>query len=154
MISIGKKAPSFSLPDRDGQRHSLSKFKEDFLVVYFYPKDNTSGCTIEAREFQKQLKKFSALGAGVVGISGGDEKSKTKFCENHGLKFPLLSDPDFKVARKYHSYGQMTFMGRKFKSVLRNTFVLDKKRRIVQVFEKVSAPGHAKEVLNFLKTCQ
>lgn len=143
-------APSFSLKDRNGKVYSLSKFSDDFLVVYFYPKDDTPGCTLEAVGFNDALAKFKKLGARVIGISGGDEKSKQKFCQKHDLQILLLSDPDFAVAKAYGAYGEKSFMGRKFKGIRRNTYLLDKKRRIIHTFENVKAKLHPEEVLEFL----
>ena len=145
------KAKQFKLKDKDGKTWSLKDFDEDFLVLYFYPKDNTPGCTIEARDFQKSLGQFKRLSAKVIGISGGDEKTKTKFCDKHRLKFLLLSDTDFSVSKKYGVYGKKKFMGREYMGISRQTFVIDKKRNIIKVFEKVKPLGHAKEVLEFLK---
>lgn len=145
------KAPQFSLKDKDGIVHRLDAFKDDIVVVYFYPRDNTPGCTIEASQFTAALSKFKKLGAAVVGISGGDEKSKTKFCEKHDLKVLLLSDPDFAVAKAYGAYGKKKFMGREFMGIFRNTYIIDQKREIVKVFEKVKAATHVQEVLDYLE---
>lgn len=151
MVSEGKKAPDFSLKDKDGNMVSLKGITTDYVVVYFYPKDNTPGCTLEAIDFTARKKKFLDAGATVVGISGGDEKSKTKFCEKNKLSIILLSDPDFAVAEAYGAYGQKKFMGRTFLGVKRSTYVLDKQRKVIKVFENVSAKDHAAEVLEFIK---
>jgi thioredoxin-dependent peroxiredoxin len=150
-LKEGGKAPSFSLQDKDGEVRKLGEGNFDYTVVYFYPKDNTPGCTIEAQEFSKQIKKFEKAGAAVIGISGGDEKSKIKFCTKHKLKVTLLSDPDFKVASKYGAYGPKTFMGKKFKGINRMTFVLNRHKKVLKIYDKVKAAGHAEEVLNFIK---
>ena len=147
----GKKAPAFTLKDKEGISHALSKMDAPYLVVYFYPKDSTPGCTVEAKEFSKDLAKFKKLGAEIVGISGGDEETKAKFCSKHGLKVLLLSDPDFKVCEKYGVYGMKSFMGRKFKGIFRKTFVLNEKRRVIKQFDKVKPAEHSKEVLSFLQ---
>lgn len=151
-IKQGAKAPPFELLDKDGVSYSLDSFKEKYLVVYFYPKDDTSGCTLEAKGFTALLKKFSKLKTAIVGISGGDEKTKAKFCKKYDLDVLLVSDPDFKVAKAYDSYGQKTFMGRKYTGVLRKTFVLDAKHKVVKIFDSVKADGHAEEVLEYIKT--
>jgi peroxiredoxin Q/BCP len=146
------KAPTFALKDKEGVTHKLSSFKSEFVVIYFYPKDNTPGCTLEAQDFSRLLPQFKKAKTEVVGISGGDEKSKTKFCEKHKLNVLLLSDPDFSVSKAYNAYGQKKFMGRSFQGIFRSTFVLNKKREIIKVFEQVKAAGHAEEVLKFIKS--
>lgn len=145
------KAYNFSLKDKNGTLHTLNDIKSDYIVLYFYPKDSTPGCTIEANEFNKHLKEFKKLNAFIIGISGGDEASKTKFTKKYDINLLLLSDPDFKTAKKYDSYGEKTFMGRKFNGIFRNTYILDKNKFILKSFLKVKAEGHAQEVLNFLK---
>lgn len=145
-ISVGKKAPSIALPDKDGNVFKLDDLKSDYSVVYFYPKDNTPGCTIEAKEFSKNLKKFSKLGASVVGISGGDEKSKTKFCKAQKLTVKLLSDSDFSVSKKFGVYGEKSFMGRKYMGIHRITFLLDKNKKVLKVYDDVTPEGHSEEV--------
>lgn len=150
IIAVGKKAPAFNLADKDGLKVRLSAIEEDYVVLFFYPKDNTPGCTIEANEFSAHIKKFAALNAKVIGISGGDEKSKTKFCEKHSLKTLLLSDSDFSVAKKYGVYGPKQFMGKKYHGISRVTFVLDSKRKVIKVYDTVKPAKHASEVLEFL----
>lgn len=148
----GKKAPDFNLKDFEASSHPLASFKSPYLVLFFYPKDNTPGCTVESISFSKDLEKFKKLGADVIGISGGDEKTKTKFIQKHKLKVKLLSDPEFKTSKKYRSYGKKSFMGRTYDGIYRNTFVLDKNRKIIKVFESVKPPIHSKEVLEYLKS--
>jgi len=149
-IKEGAKAPQFKLQDKDGESIGLGAGKADYTVVYFYPKDNTPGCTIEAQEFSKSLKLFQARKAAVVGISGGDERSKEKFCEKYSLSVPLVSDSDFKVSRAYGVYGDKKFMGRVFKGIHRKTFIVDKRGVVVKVFDSVKPEGHAQEVLEAL----
>ena len=151
-ISEGKKAPAFNLSDKDGEKHRLSAIESEYVVLFFYPKDNTPGCTIEASSFSKDMKKFAALNTEVIGISGGDEKSKTKFCEKNKLTNLLLSDTDYAVAKKFGVYGQKSFMGKKFLGIQRCTFVLDEKKKIIKVFDKVKPKEHAKEVLSFIRS--
>ncbi len=151
-LAEGKKAPAFKLSDKDGTSHKLSDIKSNFVVLFFYPKDSTPGCTIEARGFSKELKKFEKLGAQIVGISGGDEKSKAKFCEKQKLTTLMLSDTDFKVSEKYGVFGPKTFMGKKFNGITRTTFVLDKNKKIIKLYDKVTPASHPKEVLDFLKS--
>lgn len=148
----GMKAPDFELKDKDDKVIRLYDIKSDYIVVYFYPKDNTPGCTIEANDFTYYLDEFRKLSSVVIGISGGDSESKEKFCKKHNLKVLLLSDPDFKVSKSYGAYGEKSFMGRKYNGIFRNTYVLDKNKKIIKIYENVSAKNHAKEVLDFLKS--
>jgi peroxiredoxin Q/BCP len=147
----GTAAPDFSLKDRYGKPHILSKAKSNYTVVYFYPKDSTPGCTLEATMFNKDLDRFRELGAEIIGISGGDEASKTKFCEKHGLSLTLLSDTDFSVSRSYGVYGEKSFMGHAYLGISRTTFVLDRDQKIIKVFENVNPVMHAKDVMDFIK---
>jgi peroxiredoxin Q/BCP len=116
-------------------------------VLYFYPKDDTPGCTLEAKEFSQFLEKFKSRNVRVVGVSGGDEKTKAKFCAKYSLKVPLLSDTDFKVATSYGAYGLKKFMGRTFQGIFRKTFLVDKAGKIARIFDTVKPEGHAEEVL-------
>ena len=151
MPNVNEKAPDFELRDKDGKFHSLNKIDSRFLVLYFYPKDSTPGCTIEAQQFNKDLSNFKKLNAIIIGISGGDEKSKTKFCEKHNLKLLLLSDSDFKVSKEYGVYGEKSFMGRKFFGISRTTFILDKDHKIINIYNKVNPLAHSEEFLIFIK---
>lgn len=151
VLKVGRKAPKFSLRDKDGERRGLDSFRTEKVVLYFYPKDDTPGCTLEAVEFSKSLAKFKQLGYSVVGISGGDDRSKAKFCLKHSLSVPLLSDPDFSVSESYGVYGEKMFMGRKYKGIYRTTFVVNVKSGLVEhVFEEVNPKGHSEEVLKTL----
>ncbi|MEK6871870.1 MAG: peroxiredoxin [Nanoarchaeota archaeon] len=143
-------APYFSLPDKDNKLHSLSKIKSKYSVLYFYPKDNTPGCTLEAVDFTKLRQDFKNLGAEIIGISGGDAKTKTKFCQKNNLYILLLSDADFTICKKYGCFGEKSFLGKKYFGIQRTSFVIHNKK-IIKVYENVSAVGHAKEVLAFLK---
>lgn len=145
------KAKNFTLKDKDGKEHALNDIKADYIILYFYPKDNTPGCTVEAIEFSKYLKEFEKLGAKIIGISGGDERSKKKFCEKHNLKVLLLSDPDFSVAKAYGAFGKKKFMGREYEGIYRYTFLLDKDKNIIKEYKKVKPAEHAKEVLRDIK---
>jgi thioredoxin-dependent peroxiredoxin len=150
LLKEGKKAPLFTLPDKDGEARKLKDLIGEFTVLFFYPKDNTPGCTIEAKNFSKDLKKFDSLGISVIGISGGDEKSKTLFCKKNRLKTILLSDTDFAVAKKYGVYGEKKFMGRTYLGIHRITFILNKQLKLVKVFDQVAPETHAKEILEFI----
>ena len=151
LISEGTKAPDFSLKDRDGKTYTLKDFDTDYLVVYFYPKDNTPGCTIEANMFTRYFESFKKVNTRIIGISGGDEESKTKFCEKYGIKILLLSDTNFSVSESYGVYGEKSFMGKSYKGISRVTFVLGKDRKVIRVFENVKPVTHAQEVLSLIK---
>ena len=143
----GQKAPNFKLNDKDGRAHTLGAPGVSYTVLYFYPKDSTPGCTLEAQEFTASLKEFKSRGVRIIGVSGGDKSSKAKFCSKYKLAIPLVSDTDFKVAKSYGAYGDKKFMGRSFKGIFRKTFILDNNGTVVRVFEAVKPEGHAREVL-------
>ncbi|MFC1711347.1 peroxiredoxin [Patescibacteria group bacterium] len=147
-LTIGNKAPFFSLQDKDGKKHALNKNKADYIVLYFYPKDNTPGCTLEAKMFSNDLSKFNKLNSQVIGISGGDNKSKEKFCQKHDLKITLLSDQDFSISKKYGVFKEKKMMGRVFMGITRTTFVLDKDLKIVKIYKTVKPAIHSREVLD------
>jgi len=153
-LKIGSKSPTFALTNQDNQKISLKDIKEDFIVLFFYPKDNTPGCTIEAKSFTKQNKIFKKQNTAAFGISGGDLKSKIKFCEKAGLDIPLLIDTDGAVGTKYGVYGEKTFMGKKYIGFSRKTFILDSEKKIIHIFDKVKPEGHAEEVLKIIKSCK
>ncbi len=149
MVKEGSKAPEFSLEGSDGKRHELSEFKGKRLVVYFYPRDDTPGCTIEAKGLNESLAEIRDLGADVVGISKDDIKSHNKFCGKYNLKFLLLSDPDSSVIKSYGAYGSRGIFGI---GTLRNTYIVDGSGRIAKVYEKVKPIGHGAEIIKFLKS--
>jgi peroxiredoxin Q/BCP len=151
MLKKGDKAPDFELDGSDGKKHSLNEFAGKYLVLYFYPKDNTPGCTIEANEFNKKLDGIRKLGAEVVGVSKDDLKSHDKFKEKYGLKFLLLSDTSSDMIKKYGAYGNRGIFGM---GTLRNTYIIDKNGKIAEIYEKVSPKGHADEVIEFLKSAK
>jgi len=146
-LKIGQTAPRFSLKDKDGKTHQLNAAKADYTVLYFYPKDDTPGCTLEAKEFSSAMKDFKARNVTVVGVSGGNEKTKASFCKKHKLAVALVSDTDFKVAKSYGAFGKKSFMGRTFQGIFRKTFLLDKNGKIARIFGSVKPEGHADEVL-------
>jgi thioredoxin-dependent peroxiredoxin len=143
---IGKKAAAFCLPDAEGASICLDGFKGKWVVLYFYPKDNTPGCTIEAMQFNAALEKFADLGAQVIGISADSPESHQKFAEKHSLSVLLLSDTDHAVLRAYDSWKPKTMFGREFLGIQRDTFLIDPDGTIVAVWRKVSPKGHAEEV--------
>ncbi len=146
------KAPSFSLFDQEGITHSLDNIFAKYIVLYFYPKDDTPGCTIQAKDFTSKLSSFHEKGAHIIGISGLDVKSKAKFCNKYNLKHTLLADPDFKVAKSYNSFGEKQFMGKKYLGIKRTTFILDDNKNIIKTFENVSPDNHADEILSYINS--
>jgi peroxiredoxin Q/BCP len=146
LIDPGKKAPSFRLKDQHGQTHSLADYAGKPLVLYFYPKDDTPGCTAESCSFQDLLPDFSKVGAAVVGVSILDEKSKARFAKKHGLTFPLLADPDHEVAEKYGVWQQKMRYGRKYMGIVRTTYLIGADGKVVRRWDKVKVEGHAEDV--------
>jgi peroxiredoxin Q/BCP len=147
MLKEGDKAPAFSLKDHEGKTVSLSEFKGKPTVVYFYPKDNTPGCTKEACGFRDVYDQILEKGAVVIGISPDSETSHQKFRERQGLPFYLLADPDHKTAEAYGVWGEKTLYGRKYFGILRTSFIVDKEGRIAKIFPKVKPENHGQEVL-------
>ena len=148
--AVGAAAPTFKLTNNEGKEVSLSDYKGKWVVLYFYPKDFTSGCTLEARNFQRDLAKYDTAKAVILGVSVDTAESHKDFCSKEGLNFKLLSDPDAKVSEQYGSV--MEYNGAKLSA--RNTFIIDPQGKIVKVFEKVKPGGHSEEVLAALATLQ
>ena len=144
------KAPIFSLPSTSNNNYSLKDSLGKYVILYFYPKDNTPGCTIETNDFNKLLPKFKKLNCEILGISKDNLKSHDKFREKYKIKFDLLSDEEIKVLKKYKVWAKKKFMGREFMGILRTTFLIDKKGKILKVWENVKVKNHAKEVLETL----
>lgn len=151
MLKPGAVAPQFSLPATRGETISLKALKGKVVVLYFYPKDDTSGCTTEACEFRDSWRDVQASGAVVLGISPDDVVSHEKFRAKYQLPFPLLADTDHAVAEAYGAWGDKSMYGRKYKGILRTTYLIGKDGRIARVFEKVKAKGHAAAVLATLR---
>lgn len=147
----GGKLPSVSLPDQSGKKVSLSAFKGKKIVLYFYPKDMTPGCTQEAIDFQAAARKLQRAGAVVVGVSKDSVEKHRKFAEKYELKFPLLSDEKDKVCEKLGVWKEKSLYGRKFMGIERTTFVIDGNGKVLKVFPKVKVKGHVEEVLKVLK---
>jgi peroxiredoxin Q/BCP len=143
MPQVGQTAPEFTLPSQSGTEVSLDSFRGKWVVLYFYPKDMTTGCTIEAHNFQADLDKYQQLNAVVVGVSVDSTSSHQQFCAKEGLSFRLLSDQDKKVVAEYGSLGN--YMGLKIAN--RNTFLIDPQGKIVKVWTKVDPSHHSTEVL-------
>ena len=149
-IAESKKAPAFNLPDSDGNKVALKDFIGEKVVLYFYPKDNTSGCTTEACDFNNSLKAFDKIKTKVIGVSKDSQKSHIKFRDKYDLKFTLLSDEDTKVIQKYGIWKEKSMYGRKYMGVVRTTFIIDEKGKIEKIFPKVKVKGHVDEILNYL----
>jgi peroxiredoxin Q/BCP len=147
VIEPGRKAPAFVLNDQHGNRHRLSDYAGQPVVLFFYPKDDTSGCTKEACAFRDTLPKFRSGKAGVFGVSILDEASKAKFAKKYDLNFPLLADPDHEVAEKYGVWQERSMYGRKFMGVARTTYLIDRDGTVARRWDKVKVDGHAEEVL-------
>jgi peroxiredoxin Q/BCP len=154
MPAVGRRAPAFSLPDAHGRKTSLAQFKGQWVVLYFYPKDDTSGCTVEAQGFQKTLKEFQKRGAVILGVSPDDAKSHCRFAEKYGLAFTLLSDVDHRMTEKYGVWVEKSMYGRKYMGVQRATLLIDPAGKVAHVWEKVKPAGHAEEVLAALDALQ
>lgn len=148
---VGSKAPAISLKDGSGKTVKLSDFKGKPVVLYFYPKDDTPGCTVEAKEFQASLKAFENAGAVILGVSPDSQKSHCKFAEKFGLTFTLLCDEDHAVAEKYGLWVEKSMYGKKYMGVQRATFLIDGDGRIAHAWPKVKPEGHAAEVLVAIK---
>ena len=152
MLKINTKAPNFILPSTSKEIYSLKDSIGKFVVIYFYPKDDTPGCTIETNDFNKFLSKFKKLDCEIYGISKDNLKSHDKFRDKYKVKFDLLADEEIKVLKKYKVWGKKKFMGREFMGIIRTTFLIDKKGKILKIWKNVKVKDHAKEVLETLKT--
>lgn len=144
------KAPDFKLPDQDGKIHSLSDYKGKWLVLYFYPKDFTPGCTKEACSFRDSSREFTGKGVKIVGISKDSVASHKKFAEKYRLNFPILADPEHKTIEAYGAWGKKKFMGREFFGTLRSTFLINPKGEIVKEYKNVNPIVHSSEILKDL----
>ena len=148
------KALNFTLPSTNNVNFSLKDSLGKYVVLYFYPKDDTPGCTIETNDFNKLFSQFKKLECEIYGISKDNIKSHDKFRDKYKIKFDLLSDEELKVLKKYKVWGKKKFMGREFMGVVRTTFLIDKKGKILKVWSNVKVKDHAKEVLETLKNFQ
>ena len=151
MLKTGIKAPAFNLESDSGGKISLASFKGKPVVLYFYPRDDTSGCTVEACEFRDAWAEVKKTGAVVLGVSPDGVASHQKFRKKFSLPFPLLADTDHAVAAAYGAWGEKSMYGRKYHGILRTTYVIDPAGSVVRVFEKVKPKGHAAEVLAAVK---
>ncbi len=151
MPKIGEKAPDFTLPDQNGVMHSLNEYRGKWVLIYFYSKDDTPGCTKEACLIRDAFPAFQKLTCAVLGISTDSEKSHKKFEEKYSLPFPLLADTEKVVVKSYGVWAPKKFMGREFIGTLRTSFLINPEGIIVKIYEKVKPPVHADEVLKDLE---
>jgi peroxiredoxin Q/BCP len=151
LIDVGRRAPAFSLKDQDGRTHRLSDYAGRAVVLYFYPKDDTPGCTKEACAFRDALPDFEGGQAVVLGVSGQGEASKAKFARKYGLNFPVLADEHYDVAEKYGVWQKKLLYGRTFMGITRTTYLIGPDGKVVKRWDKVKVPGHAEDVLNDMK---
>jgi thioredoxin-dependent peroxiredoxin len=147
---IGEVAPDFVAKDQHGNTVSLTDKSDRWLVLYFYPKDNTPGCTTEAKDFSEYGQQFQELGADVIGVSPDSEKSHCKFIDKHNLSIQLLSDPEHKVIEAYGAWRLKKFMGKEYMGVVRSTFLISPDGKIAQVWDQVRVKGHVEKVLQEL----
>ena len=146
-LTVGMMAPEFSLPSTLGRKVSLNEFRGKRVILYFYPKDDTPGCTMEACAFRDHLPRIGTKGAVVLGVSLDDELSHQRFTQKYNLPFPLLSDVDAAVSRQYGTYKEKNLYGRSYWGIERTTFVIDREGRVENVFRRVKVEGHAEEVM-------
>ncbi len=150
-LNKGDKALDFCLPAVGEKKFCLKDFSGDFLIIYFYPRDNTPGCTTEAKEFSDLLEKFKDFNAEIIGISCDSLKSHEKFINKHNIKIKLLSDPEHKVIEKYGCWQKKKMAGREYFGIVRSTFLVNSKFEIIDSWKKVKAKGHAQKVLDKIK---
>ncbi len=151
-LKIGEQAPDFELPSHEGGTVSLSQFKGKNIVLYFYPKDNTSGCTLEAEGFRDRRKEFEELNTVILGVSKDSIKSHSNFAVKIGINFDLLSDSVETVHKLYHVIKPKKMYGREYMGTERSTFVIDKEGNLVKEYRNVKVKGHVDEVLEFVKS--
>ena len=150
-LKVGDKAPSFKLKNQDNKEVSLAGLKGKPVVLYFYPKDDTSGCTKEACNFRDEFPKFGKMKAEIIGVSADSVESHKKFAEKYDLPFHLLSDEKKEVLEKYGVWQEKSMYGRKYMGIVRTTFIIDAKGKISKIFPKVKVEGHNAEVMDALK---
>ena len=151
MIKENTKAPDFKLPSTSKKNYSLKDSIGNYVIIYFYPKDDTPGCTTETNDFNKLLPKFKKLNCEIFGISKDNLNSHEKFKNKYKIKFDLLADEEKKVLKKYKVWAKKKFMGREFLGIVRTTFLIDKKGKILKIWNNVKVNGHAQEVLETLE---
>ena len=151
MIKENSKAPIFNLPSSNNQNFEINKNLNQYLVIYFYPRDNTPGCTSEAKDFSKLYKEFKKLDCEIVGVSKDNIESHKKFIDKFKIPFQLLSDEKMVALKKYGVWGEKSMYGKKFMGIKRTTVLINPKGKILKIWNNVRVTDHAKEVLNFLK---
>jgi peroxiredoxin Q/BCP len=150
-LEIGQLAPDFNLPDQDGTMHALKSYHGQYVLVYFYPKDDTPGCTTEACSIRDNFPTFKELPIKVFGISADSVKSHKKFADKYQLPFALLADQDKQAVKAYGVWGEKKFMGRIFDGIKRSSFLIDREGKLVKIYENVKPKEHVAEVLEDLK---
>ena len=150
MLEIGTKAPDFTLPDQNGNMHSLSEYRGKKVILYFYPKDNTAGCTKQACGFAERYPQFTEMGAVVLGVSKDSVASHKKFEEKYGLPFTLLADPELPAIQAYDVWQEKKNYGKTYMGVVRSTYLIDENGKIVKAFEKVKAADNPEQMLGEL----
>ncbi len=153
-MEIGSDAPAFCAKDTYGQEHCLEEYKGTWVVLYFYPKDNTPGCTIEAVDFTARKGEFQEVGAEVIGVSGDSEKSHKKFTDKHKLEITLLSDPEHEIMGSYGAWKEKSMYGKTFLGIHRSTVLIDPEGKVAYHWPKVKAKGHADQVKEKLAELQ
>ena len=148
---VGTLAPAFKLEDQDAKLHTLKEYKGKWVLIYFYPKDDTPGCTIEACTIRDQFKDFKKIGAVVLGVSADSVKSHKKFADAYELPFTLLADVDKEMVEAYGVWGEKKFMGRSYTGIKRTSFLIDPKGKIKKIYENVKPKDHSAEVITDLK---
>jgi thioredoxin-dependent peroxiredoxin len=151
VIQVGKKPPAFTLNSSDGTKVKLADLSGKIAVIYFYPRDNTSGCTLEAQDFTAKLPELKKLGAVVYGVSKDSIETHCKFRDKYGLTFPLLTDPDGKMMEAYNAWGDKVLYGKKSKGIIRSTVLIGKDGKVVKHWPKVTVKGHADAVVEAVK---
>ena len=151
-LKLNQIAPNFKLASTDGTTFELKSIKKKNIILYFYPKDDTPGCTTETNDFNKLLSSFKKLNCEVYGISKDNLASHDKFKDKYKIKFDLLADEDLKLLKKYKVWGKKKFMGREFMGTVRSTYLIDKKGKVLKTWTNVKVKDHAKEVLETLKS--
>lgn len=151
-LKVGQKAPGFRLPDQDGKEHDLKDYSGQWILLYFYPKDDTPGCTIEACTLRDNFPKFKKLKVAVLGVSIDAVKKHAKFVEKYELPFTLLSDEKKELVEAYGVWAKKKFMGREYMGTLRNSYLINPQGKIAKIYEGVKPGEHAEEVLKDLKT--
>ena len=150
-LRVGDIAPDFTAKDQNGKDISLSGFRGRRVILYFYPKDNTPGCTLEAKSLRDGKAELSKQGFEIIGVSPDSEKSHCNFIDKHRLNFTLIADTDTAVAQKYGVWGEKKFMGKTYMGIIRTTFVIDPEGRIEKVFDKVDTARHFEQILEAYK---